>query len=142
MSTNTYINTILHTVLLNNKQYHRMLELVTQPHPNLKDSIELVEYQVRTTTHCHILSWKRQLQGTIIVLVNDESIKNNNDIIIAVENARRNKQKNITIVFGSLVGFTMSGEGVPTIQADQLNVIAHHLNEINTKEDLWPNKEE
>ena len=49
---------------------------------------------------------------------------------------------NITIEFGSLVGFAMSGEGVPTLQADQLNVIAHHLNEINTKVDLWPNKNE
>ena len=34
----------------------------------------------------------------------------------------------------------MSGEGVTTLQADQLNVIAHHLHEINTKEDLWPDK--
>ena len=42
-----------------------------------------------------------------------------------VQNARKNKQKNITIVFGSLVGFAMSKEGVPTLQADQLNVIAH-----------------
>ena len=36
----------------------------------------------------------------------------------------------------------MSGEGVPTLQTDQLNVIAHHLNEINTNVDLWPNKDE
>ena len=36
----------------------------------------------------------------------------------------------------------MSGLGVPTLQADQLNVIAHHLNEINTSQDLWPNKED
>ena len=36
----------------------------------------------------------------------------------------------------------MSGEGVPTLQADLLNVIAHHLNEINTKVDLWPNKQD
>ena len=34
----------------------------------------------------------------------------------------------------------MRGEGVPTLQADQLNVIAHHLNEITTSEDLWPEK--
>ena len=36
----------------------------------------------------------------------------------------------------------MSGEGVATLQADQLNVIAHHLHEINTNEDLWPDKED
>jgi hypothetical protein len=32
----------------------------------------------------------------------------------------------------------MSGEGVPTLQSDQLNVIAHHLNGINNEEDnIW-----
>ena len=64
------------------------------------------------------------------------------DIKAAVQKARNNNQKNIKIEFGSLVGFVMSGEGVPTLQADQLNVIAHHLNEINTNVDLWPNKKD
>ena len=34
----------------------------------------------------------------------------------------------------------MSGEGIPTLQADQLNVIAHHINSICTGKDLWPDK--
>ena len=36
----------------------------------------------------------------------------------------------------------MSGEGVLTLQVDQLNVITHYLNKINTNVDLWPNKNE
>ena len=40
------------------------------------------------------------------------------DIKAAVQKARNNNQKNIKIEFGSLVGFAMSGEGVPTLQAD------------------------
>jgi hypothetical protein len=36
----------------------------------------------------------------------------------------------------------MSGEGVLTLQSDQLNVIAHHLNGINNEEDIWVNKME
>ena len=142
ISTNTYIHTISHTVPLNEKQLHKRLGLITQPHPDMKDSIELVEFQVGTTTHRHIRSWKRRLRGTIIISINNEYITNDDDIEVAVRNAKNNKQKNITIVFGSLVGFAMSGEGVPTLQADQLNVIAHHLNEINTGEDLWPEKNE
>ena len=77
--------------------------MIIQSQPNMSDSIELVEFQVGTTTHQYI-------------------------------------QSNTTIEFGSLVGFAKSGEGVPTLQADQLNVIAHHLNQINTNVDLWPNK--
>ena len=73
--------------------------------------------------------------------VNNEPITTNHDIKIAVKKAKQNKQTNITIVFGSLVGFAMSGEGIPTLQADQFNVIAHHLHKINTEGDLWPDKE-
>ena len=141
-STNTYIHTTSHMVPLNNKPYHKKLGLITQPHPDMKDSMELAEFQCGTTSHRHIRSWKQRLRRTIIISVNDELKRNDEDIIIAVENAERAQQKNITIVSGLLVQFAMIGEGVPTLQADQLNVIAHHLHEINTKEDLWPNKEE
>ena len=37
--------------------------------------------------------------------------------------------------FGSLTVFAINGNGVPTLQTDQLNVIAHHLNAINMKEE-------
>jgi len=48
--------------------------------------------------------------------------------------------KRLRIEFGSLTAFAMSSEGVPTLQADQLNVIAHHIQTMNTNEDLWTNK--
>ena len=101
----------------------------------MKDLIKLVEFYVGTIP-------QRRLQGTLIISVKIESITNDNDIVITLQNGRRNKHKNITIVFGLLVGLATSREGVPTIQVDQLNVIAHHFYEINTNGDLWPDKEE
>jgi hypothetical protein len=59
-----------------------------------------------------------------------------------IQRAWNNNQSSIKIEFGSLVGFAMSGEGVPMLQSDQLNVIAHHLNGINNEEDIWVNKME
>jgi hypothetical protein len=59
-----------------------------------------------------------------------------------IQRARNNKQTTIKIEFGSSVGFAMSGEGVPILQSDQLNVIAHHLNSINNEEDIWVDKTE
>ena len=35
----------------------------------------------------------------------------------------------------------MSGEGIPTLQTDQMNVIAHHIHSIQIKQDLWPDKD-
>ena len=61
-------------------------------------------------------------------------------MIIEVENAKRNRQTNITIAFGSLVGFTMSGKETQTLQADQLNVIVYYLDKINTKKDFGQTK--
>jgi hypothetical protein len=59
-----------------------------------------------------------------------------------LETRRASKQSfsTIKIEFGSLVGFAMSGEGVPTLKSDQLNVIAYHLNSINNEEDIWVDK--
>jgi hypothetical protein len=108
----------------------------------MKHAVELVDFQVGTSTHRHIRSWKRRLRGTIITTINDEPIRNEEDIKAVIQRARNNKQTTIKIEFGSLVGFAMSGEGVPTLQSDQLNVIAHHLNSINNEEDIWVDKTE
>ena len=36
----------------------------------------------------------------------------------------------------------MSGEGIPMLQADQLNIIAHHIYSIWSQHDLWPKKDQ
>ena len=38
----------------------------------------------------------------------------------------------VKIEFGSLAGFPISGEDILTLQADQLNVIVHHIHIICT----------
>ena len=55
-STNTYIHTTSHEVPLNNTQFHPTLGMITQVHPNMSNAIELIEFQVSTTTHRHIRS--------------------------------------------------------------------------------------
>ena len=35
----------------------------------------------------------------------------------------------------------MSGEDIPTLQTDQMNVIAHHIHSIQMKQDLWSDKD-
>jgi hypothetical protein len=140
ISTNKYAHTTSHTVPLNEKVYHSTLGMIVATHPDIKHAVELVEFQVGTSAHRHIRSWKRRLKGTIITTINNEPITSEEDIKIVIQRARSNKQTTIKIEFGSLVRFAMSGEGVPTLQSDQLNVIAHHLNSINNEEDIWVDK--
>jgi hypothetical protein len=125
---------------LNEKTYHPTLRLIVSSHPDMKHAVKLVEFQVGTSTHRHIRSWKRRLRGTIITTINDAPITSEEDIKVVIQRARNNKQTTVEIEFGSLVGFAMSGEGVPTLQSDQLNVIAHHLSSINNEEDIWVDK--
>ena len=44
ISTNTYIHMTSNTVSLHDKHYHKLLGLITQPHPDIKNSIKLVEF--------------------------------------------------------------------------------------------------
>jgi hypothetical protein len=117
-----------------------MLGMIVATHPDIKHAVELVEFQVGTWTHRHIRSWRRRLRGTIITTINNEPITSEEDTKIVIQRARNNKQTTIKIEFGSLVGFAMSGEGVPRLQSNQLNVIVHHLNSINNEEDIWVDK--
>ena len=39
----------------------------------------------------------------------------------------------VNVEFGSLVGFSMSDEGISTLQMDHLNVITHHIYSIRRK---------
>ena len=73
--------------------------------------------------------------------VDGQPIKCRDDIVSTVKQAKQQHKKSIKVKFGSLAGFAMSGEGIPTLQTDQMNVIAHHIYSIRMKQDLWPEKD-
>jgi hypothetical protein len=74
ISTNRYVHTTSHTVPLNEKAYHPTLGMIVATHPDMKHAVELVEFQIGTSSHRHIRSWKRKLRGTIITTINNEPI--------------------------------------------------------------------
>jgi hypothetical protein len=75
ISTNRYVHTTSPTVPLSEKAYHPTLGMiVATTHPDMKHAVELVEFQVGTSSHRHIRSWKRRLRGTIITTINNEPI--------------------------------------------------------------------
>ena len=99
-------------------------------------------FQPGTSTHRHIRSWKRRLKGTIITTIDSTPIKNSDDIREAIAKARKSGQRNVKIEFGSLAGFAMNCNGIPTLQADQLNVISHHIRSIQTQQTIWNDSQE
>ena len=88
------------------------------PHPDIKNALELVDFQRGTSAHCHNTCWKRRLKGTIVTAVDGIPIKTHQDIKDAVHQAKQKRKKEVKIEFSSLVSFTMSGEGILALQAD------------------------
>ena len=72
-----------------------------------------------------------------MISVDGKPIKCRDDIETTVKQAKQQHKKSIKVEFGSLAGFAMSGERIPTLQTDQMNVIAHHIHSIQMKQDLW-----
>jgi hypothetical protein len=50
---------------------------------------------------------------------------------------RLKHQRHVTVQFAHPSWTATTSEGVPTLQFDQLNVIAHHLHAIRTSDTLW-----
>ena len=142
ISTNTIFKTISHTIPIQEKILHPTLGILSQPHPDIKNRIELTSIQPGTSSHRHIKSWKRRLKGTIITAIDGQPVTSKEDMIQIVVDARKSGKRNLKFEFGSLAGFAMNCNGIPTLQADQLNVIAHHICSIQTQQNIWDNPEE
>ena len=121
---------------------HETLGLVTEQHPEYSDSVVFRQCHPGTVSHKTIRRWKSRLKGSIIRMVDDISITDREQLRQVLQEKRRKGQTQVRIQFAQPRWSSMTGEGLPTLHFDQLNVIAHHLNHISTGEDLWPNKGE
>jgi hypothetical protein len=64
-------------------------------------------------------------------------VTNPADVVSIIAKKRRANCTSITVQFARPRWTATTGEGVPNLQFDQLNVIAHHLHTIRTGETLW-----
>ena len=113
--TNTFIQTTSQLIPIDDKIYHPTLGIITSPHPDIQEVEELIEFQLGSSVHQHVWSWKWWLRGTVITSINGESIKCRDDIVTAVKQAKRKHKKSVKVKFGSLACFAMSGVGIPTL---------------------------
>ena len=75
------------------------------------------------------------MRGTIVTAINGQPVRLISDILEVLREERADGKRMAAIEFGSLTAFALNGNGVPTLQTDQLNVVAHHLNALKMKED-------
>jgi hypothetical protein len=119
---------------------HETLGLITEQHPEYTETVVFRQCHPGTVSHKTIRRWKSRLKGSIIRMVDDTSITDTTQLRQVIKEKRRKGQTQVRIQFAQPRWNSMTGEGLPTLHFDQLNVIAHHLHHINTGEDLWLDK--
>jgi hypothetical protein len=116
---------------------HPTLGLITEQHPEYLDTITLTRCDPGTVSHKQIRRWKSRLRGSTIRMVDDITITDNEQFTETIRLKRLTGQLHVKIQFANPRWSAMSGNGLPTLQFDQLNVITHHLNAINSDGSTW-----
>jgi hypothetical protein len=121
---------------------HPTLGLITEQHPEYTDTITLIRCDPGTISHKQIRRWKSRLRGSTIRMVDDVTITDISQFTETIRLKRLTGQLYVKIQFANPRWSAMSGEGLPTLQFDQLNVITHHLNALNNDGTSWndPNR--
>ena len=116
---------------------HPTLGLVAEQHPEYLDTVTLTQCDPGTIAHKQIRRWKSHLRGSTIRMVDDTTITDIAQLTETIRLKRLTGQLYVRIQFANPRWSAMSGEGLPTLQFDQLNVITHHLNAINNDGTTW-----
>jgi hypothetical protein len=129
---------ITETVILSGT--HPTLGLVTEDHPEYTDTVILKRMHPGTICHKTIPRWKSRLRGSIVRMIDEITVENSAQIPNIIRDKRTQGKSHVRIQFARPNFTALNGEGIPTLNFDQLNVIAHHLNAIDTGEDQWQDK--
>jgi hypothetical protein len=111
--------------------------LVLEAHPEYTETVVFRRFEPGTHAHKTIKRWKSRIAGSIVRMIDDESVYTPADVVRIMAEKRLQHKRYVTIQFAHPSWSATSSEGVPTLQFDQMNVIAHHLHAIRTGETLW-----
>ena len=110
---------------------HPMCGLELIPHPEYKDTVVLQGIVPGTNASKTIRRWKSRLRHSIVRMVEGIPITSTQqfrDLISELRLKKRHEHAKIKLLhFARPRWAHMTGDGLPTLAFDQLNVIAHHL---------------
>jgi hypothetical protein len=119
---------------------HDTLGLITEQHPEYEETVVFKQCHPGTVSHKTIRRWKSRLKGSIIHMIDDITITDTTQLKRIIREKRQKGQTQVKIQFAQPLWSSMTGEGLPSLHFDQLNVIAHHLHAMRTGHDLWLDK--
>jgi hypothetical protein len=111
--------------------------MTVEKHKEYTENGVFPRFEPGTPAHKTIRRWKSHIAGSIIRLIDDQDVYTPADIVRIMAEKRLQQKQYVTVQFAQPGWSATSSDGVPTLQFDQLNVIAHHIHAINTGETLW-----
>jgi hypothetical protein len=114
--------------------------LITEQHPEYEETAVFKQCHPGTVSHKTIRRWKSRLKGSIIRLIDNITLTDTTQLKRIIRGKRQKGQTEVKIQFAQPLWRSMTGEGLPTLHFDQLNVIAHHLHAMKTGHGLWLDK--
>jgi Reverse transcriptase (RNA-dependent DNA polymerase) len=113
---------------------HPTLGIIAHQDQEYRDTVTLYHIIPGTIASKNLKRWKSQYRGAIINTIDDEQVKQVRDIARIIQTKTRQRQKSIRIQFAKPHWTEITNEGIPNLNFDQLNVIAHHLKTIEEPE--------
>jgi hypothetical protein len=110
-------------------------------HPEMTDTVQFDTCTPGSISAKTIRRYRSRLRGSIIRFLNDEEIFTITQFAKQIAKMRDLDQTHARVQFSRPSWMHTSGEGIPVIQFDQLNVIAHHVHNIKFGEDLLPDNQ-
>jgi hypothetical protein len=116
---------------------HPTAGMIVEEHKEYTENVVFCRFEPGTPAHKTIKRWKSRIAGSIIRLIDDQDVYIPAEVVQIMAEKRLQRKQYVTVQFAQPAWSATSSEGVPTLQFDQLNVIAHHMHAINTGETLW-----
>ena len=124
---------------------HREVSLLNTKHKTLGMKIKqcskrnkpILEACLPGTPSAKLPHWREHLKQAYVTAINDVPVKNENDIVQAIQAARQFQLKNIKVSFATMHRQALHPQhGVPQLYHDQLGILAHHIFDIQHEQPL------
>jgi hypothetical protein len=93
---------------------HPTLGLIVEKHPEYDETIVFAQCDPGTISHKRIRRWTSHLRGSIIRMINNETIYSTTNIVRILSKKRAQWKTHVTIQFDQPLWSATSGKGVPT----------------------------
>eukprot|EP00934_Nitzschia_sp_Nitz4_P003732 Nitzschia sp. Nitz4//scaffold38_size140716//78423//80572//NITZ4_003148-RA/size140716-snap-gene-0.165-mRNA-1//-1//CDS//3329550081//3722//frame0 len=106
---------------------HPTLGLEIAQHPHYRNTVQVTGCKPGSIAAKYIRRYKSRIKGAILLFVDDQPIHQVTHMEQYIVKLRKHHSHHICCIFAQPHWIAMTGEGIPILHLDQMNVITYHL---------------